>query len=248
MSLGQDCIRFIRPPLLLKSLPIATIAVRRLGESCGVEAGVWVKHHGVWTTIIVAFAACTLACAGNPLRLPSEATRYVLDGPDGERALVLRLKSDVVVVEDGHYKQLAILRWAQDGVTVEDGNGRNRGRVVKIDAGKYRVVASSGSTLFELTSEPDGDIKLIDGDARRVYVIKRRNYGYKLLDAHGVVAARIRSRQGKLSVRDANGVTFLSTRDPIPLKSLVALMLEQIPLEYAAGLAVAIMRDAQESR
>lgn len=204
------------------------------------------KRHGIGVTLF-AFGASFLACAPTPVAPPSGARSYVLDSTGGERALVLQLNGDSVVVEDGHRTRLASLRWTPDGIEVEDRNGRHRGRVVKVGTRTFRVLAVSGATLFELTTEPDGDMKLSDADARRIYEIKRRDYGYKLLDAHGEVAARVRSRLGKLSVRDANGVPFLSTRDPIPLRSLVALVLEQIPLEYAAGLAVAIMRDAAEA-
>ncbi len=206
------------------------------------------RDHRITIIIAVfALAACSLCCAGKPGDTPSKRSSFVLDGPGGDRAFVLVTNGDVVVVEDGHNKRLASLRWEPAGVTIADGSGRDRGRVVTVEAGTYRVLTTSGSTLFELSYEPDGDMKLTDGDGRSLYEIKRRDYGYKLLDASGGVAARVRSRSGKLSVRDANGTTFLSTRDPIPLQSLVALMLEEIPLEYAAGLAVALMRDAPEA-
>ena len=105
----------------------------------------------------------------------------------------------------------------------------------------YRVLRPDPPvTLYELRSEPDGDLKLVDADGEVVYKLKWREYGVKVVRRDGEVESRIRVGSDKIAVRDASGDTFLSTRAPISREAVAAISLEQLRFEYAAGLAVAI--------
>ena len=194
--------------------------------------------------ILVLSVAAPFACAHTKDVEPHSKQFYAFDGADGKRALVLREVEGLIRVEDGRRRLLASLRLTAEAIEVEDIRGESRGRVPMSDDRTYRVVAAGElGAQFELSIEPDGDMSVEGTGGALLYQIKKRKYGYKVVDASGQVESRIRSRAGKVSVRDGTGTTFLSTRQPMSPAAVAALSLSQVPIEYAAALALAIQRE-----
>lgn len=105
----------------------------------------------------------------------------------------------------------------------------------------YRVTDElDGSLRSELRIEKDGDFRLLQSDDTVFYELKRRVYGFKLVDANGEVISRIRhSDDGRMSIRDAGNLTYLKTRDPIPVEAAALLAIPGLSFAEATGLAVA---------
>ena len=106
----------------------------------------------------------------------------------------------------------------------------------------FRIMNGGDAPAYWLRAEPDGDFELQDANRERLYEIKRRNYGFKIVRADGTVESRVRSLGGRTSIRDAEGLTYLKTRDHLPPAATAALSLEQLPFALATGLAVAIVQ------
>ena len=175
------------------------------------------------------------------------------EGPNGELAFLLRPAGGAVEVRDGAGQTLAIFRLRQRGIDIEDIQGRALARAVppSQERGFSVLDPTVGAPRVSLHREPDGDIEVRDGDGARLYTLKKRSYGFKVLLASGEVESRVRSGDRKVSIRDREGVTLLSTRDPLPADAAAALSLERVPFDWAAGLAIAMIhwrRPVEEAR
>lgn len=188
---------------------------------------------------------CVAGCALPPLSDTgaiggSDTVRFF--AKDGDLLFRLVGVEDGIDVEDGRGERLLALRLRGERLLVEDAHARRLGAVVPpdIDSGIRIVTAGSDVELFELRIEPDGDLQLTRRGHELVYAIKKRDYGYKIVEASGRVESKIRVSEGKISARDVNGVTFLSTRDALAPEAAAAITLEQVPFPYAVALAVAV--------
>ncbi len=161
----------------------------------------------------------------------------------GERAFRIEADGGDVRIEDASGAPLVVLRAGAGGLTISDGRRRRLGLVQPLGRRPgFRVLTGEGGeTLLELKAELDGDLSLRTSGGQRLYQIKRRDYGFKVLDAQGRLQSKIRSRPNKTSVRNASGQTYLSTRDSIPAAAVAALALDDVRFAHAAALCVAII-------
>ena len=161
----------------------------------------------------------------------------------GERLFRIEPDGGDVRIEDASGSPLVILRAEAGGLTISDGRGRSQGIVRPLERRPgFRVSkGKGGETVLELRFEPDGDLSLRAPGGERLYQVKRRDYGFKVLDAQGRLQSKIRSRLNKTSVRNASGKTYMSTRDSIPAAAVAALALDDVRFAHAAALCVAIM-------
>ncbi len=195
----------------------------------------------VWILLLASAAGCAQRPAGEEIGLPPQIEFWTADKT---RAFVLEAKDGAIRVENGTGTLLAVLRVGEESLEIENGVGGEIGLVVP-PSDEHRGVRilgpDRGRALFEFRSEPDGDFKVKNAKGRTLYNIQKRDYGLKVVKRNGKVESRIRSEPGKISVRDRNGTTFLHTRDRLPEEAVAALVLDGLPFEYAAGLAVAIL-------
>jgi hypothetical protein len=162
----------------------------------------------------------------------------------GEVSFRIKPEDGDVRVEDDDGDLLVELRAQAAGLAISSGR-RDLGLVQPLEGRPgFRVVTEQGGdTVLELRIEPDGDLSLRDGAGEHLYKAKRRDYGFKILDAEGNVQAKVRSRSRstKTAVRNAAGETYLSTRDPIPAAAVATLALDDVRFAHAVALAVAIV-------
>ncbi len=152
----------------------------------------------------------------------------------------------------------------RERVKLEDANGELLARFT-LDAGRLRIErvphelagfvvpageggrglqildARGGKLIYQLVREPDGDLKLEDGNRKLLYKMKLRDYGFKTVDAGGAVQSRVRVKPGKVSLRDATGRTTLSTEEEIAPAAAACFTLGDLPLVYQTGLALGII-------
>ncbi len=90
-------------------------------------------------------------------------------------------------------------------------------------------------------------MRLENGSGNLLYKMKRRDYGFKTVDADGRVESRVRVKESKLSLRDATGATTLSTYDVIAPAAFACFTLRELPIEHQAALALGIIHWGPDS-
>jgi hypothetical protein len=96
---------------------------------------------------------------------------------------------------------------------------------------------------IELKVELDGDLKIKQASGVPLFKLKKREYGFKIVDPQDQTIGRVRqSEAGKISVRDENNLTYLSTRDSMPIEAATILMVPGLDLASATGFAAVLWR------
>jgi hypothetical protein len=194
--------------------------------------------------VILALPGLMTGCASE-VSAPAafqNAERIDFDDAAGRTALRLEPDSDSIRVEGPRGALIATVREKSGELVVENAAGEATWLIDESDDDRLRLrvrAASSDRVAFNLKEEPDGDLKIDDANGERIAVAKRRAYGFKVVSGAGETLARIRLRSGKISVRDAAGLTYLTTRDAISTRAAALLVIESLPVEVASGLGVA---------
>ena len=169
--------------------------------------------------------------------------RVDFEAIDGQLAFRLEPFAEGVRVEDGSDHVLLVLRLSEGTLTISSPRGKPLGVVLPIgkEGRRFRVL-SPGDRAFvvELHIERDGDLEVIDVDDKIINEAKRRDYGFKILDANGERVSSVRLRENKILLRNPSGTTFLSTRDQLSAESAAAIAFESLRFEHATALSVAI--------
>ena len=165
------------------------------------------------------------------------------DGPEGTDFLALAPQSDGVDLEDGYGDRFGSYALENGVLRVRDGSLNELGFIQPAEGGQALELRGSGEgdLLFRLDREPDGDMRLEDGAGKVLGKLKRRDDGYKIVDAADQERARVKARPGKTSLRDPAGQTRLSTRDAIPEEAMACFAFDEIPLAFQGGCALAVV-------
>lgn len=168
----------------------------------------------------------------------------------GRPAFEARSNGDAIEVMDAEGRLLASLVREQEALLVLDDRKRPLGRVVeRPDDEDFRLLwlAPDGTPGFGLERESDGDLELEDAAGETVYELKVRDYGFKVVDGRDEPSLRVRrSENGKISVRDSDDVTYLSTRDVVPIEVAAVWALPELDFMRASGFAVALWIESTE--
>jgi len=201
-----------------------------------------------WATAVrISFALLALGgCAssgppGGGIRL---AARIEFDAPSGRDLLRIDPHRDEVKLSDPIGATVARYRMDGGRLRIQSRTGVPEAFVEPRSTGSrdLRIVEPGGNVLYELQSEPDGNLTLRDRAANPMYEIKSRDYGLKVEQPDGATHAKIRVHTNRISARDATGKTVFTTRDPIPAAVAACLTLNQIPLAYRVGLGLGIIQ------
>ena len=170
------------------------------------------------------------------------------DGQDGTRALKLVPGKEQVKLQDGNGELLARFELVDGRLQVNRAPPELTGFVVPAAGGGFHMLEPNESrVLYRLSREPDGDLRLETGSGNLLYKMKRRDYGFKTVDADGRVESRVRVRESKISRRDATGATTLSTSDVIAPAAFACFTLRELPIEHQAALALGIIHWGPDS-
>jgi hypothetical protein len=164
------------------------------------------------------------------------------EGPEGTDFLALEPQPDAVDLQDGYGDRFGSYALEDGVLRVRDGERHDLGFIQPAEGGEaLELRESGGALLFRLEREPDGDLRLEDGSGGVLAQIKRRDDGFKIVDAGDRERARVKARRGKTSLRDPAGQTRLSTRDAIPAESIACFAFEEIPLAFQGGCSLAVV-------
>jgi hypothetical protein len=192
--------------------------------------------------VAATLAALLLGCA-TPTGLAA-MSEIEFDGPDGYDLLVFQPWSRGMILQDGVGTIMGSYRVDENVLQIEDARGRVSAHVQpSADGGQLEVRASKDNALiFRIYREPDGDVRIEDPESRVVFKFKKRDYGYKVVDKQESSLGRVRAKREKTSLRDDDGNTVMSTRDPIPPEAAGCLLLSELPYSVRGGLAVAMIQ------
>jgi hypothetical protein len=166
------------------------------------------------------------------------------DGVDGTRILKIVPRKGRVNLQDAKGEPLARFKLDEGGLRIERAPRELIGFVAPAASdgkGLQLLASAKGDVLYRLVSEPDGDLRLENGQGSLLYKMKKRDYGFKTVDAMDRVQSRVRVKKAKVSVRDAAGRTTLSTDDPIPAAAVACFTLPNLPVEHQTGLVLAVI-------
>lgn len=204
-------------------------------------------------TWVGALGAIALSCANVPAQPLGGGIRLAysieFDGADGNDLVQLEPRPTAVTLLDPSRNPLARFRM-QDGYLV--GTSTSSAPAVFVspaesgDRGLRILDAMGGNVLYRLRSELDGDVRLEDAKQKTLYEIKLRDYGLKVERSDGEVQAKVRISEAKISVRDPEGKTVFTTRDPVPASIAACLTMNEIPLTFRVGLALGILHWGEE--
>lgn len=193
------------------------------------------------------FLACSTTSALSPplaaggIKLGSEIE---FDSSDPQASLELVPKHQNVELEEADEDIVARYRLTDGHIEVQTASGAIAGYIGPLEQNEpgFAILKQPGGpALYRLRLEPDGDLKLQDANGQVLYKLKRRDYGLKVVRANDELESRVRIKGEKTSVRNADGETVFSTRDPLPLATAACLSLVDFPLEFGAGLGLAII-------
>ncbi len=194
-----------------------------------------------WQAIGLALWACGCATTSPT---DDRITAVHFESGAGRPAFEVQPQGASVEVLDASGRLLVRLLREGDAVVALDQRGGRVGQVRTRpdDDGIILEWSDTGSPpSYGLEREADGDLELEDAAGETLYELKRRDYGFKVVDASGESRLRVRfSDSGKISVRDANDLTYLTTRDPLPIEAAAVWSLPSLPFTRASALAVAL--------
>ena len=191
--------------------------------------------------------AATSSAGGSKTTSPDEPTKTELtkisikDG-SGETVLEWKPKEDGAKLTDHDDQEIARFTLKDNKLKIKAPDDSVIGYVVW-NEGRYRIESADQETsLWKYSEQSDGDWRLKTGEEKLVYEIKKRDYGFEIEDGMESSIARIKLKDGKSSLRDADDKTIYSTRDKIELSAFNCLGLNAIEsIELRAGLMTALM-------
>jgi hypothetical protein len=157
-----------------------------------------------------------------------------LENPRGDIWEEFVVKDGVVNLYDSRGTKLSSYRIAKDRITITTDD--SKGSIVRGQDEFTLTDANAKPTGLLLSREPDGDLR-IDRDGERLFDLKIRDYGYKIVDARGVELGRVRAGAGSIKVRDHARTLILETKAPLSPAAVACWIL---PLQEAGALTLAI--------
>ena len=174
------------------------------------------------------------------------AERIHLKDADGKRSFDIKPEPDGAKLVGPDDKEIARYNAKDHTLKVKDANDKVLGHIVRQED-HYKIEnADRTKVLFKIAGKTGGDWSLEDGQQTRLYRIKKRDYGYEIESPTGDSLAKVKLKDGKLSLRDAKDATIYSTKDHASQLGCACLALDKIssePLRF--GLLIQLTIDAR---
>ncbi|HSP79264.1 MAG TPA: hypothetical protein VLQ93_12085 [Myxococcaceae bacterium] len=188
---------------------------------------------------LLAVLTASLASAAD---LPAK-TKFK-DG-QGHEAFSLKLKDDGAKLVDASGQELARFKWKGDALKVSGPDDTVLAYITGTPDKLKVKDATREVELFTLKRRPDGGLKLTDGGDVLLYELEVKDDGIKLQDARNREVARVRVRDGKVSLRNPDDETLYSTKAPVSAAAAACLAFERMSLPLRVAL---LYRASQPAR
>lgn len=203
--------------------------------------GVTTQSEGSSDTSAVPATTETATNGGEATQTATDKIKFKQE--DGSERYSLKFKPDGAKLVDGADNELARLTIDENQkVKIKDAADQVLGYVVT-KTGYWKLEnADQTKELYILRRQEDGDFKLEDGNDNLVYKIKVREYGYEIETPDEVSLYKVKVKDGKISLRDANDVTVISTRSQMVPAAMVCFGFDVLSPAQQAALAYAVNR------
>lgn len=157
---------------------------------------------------------------------------------DGREVFSFKFKTDGAKLVDGADRELVRLKRKDNRkIEIKDAGDAVLGYVIK-QGGFWKLEnADQTQELFILRRQEDGDYKLEDGTDRQLYRIKKRDYGFEIETPDKTSLYKVKVKEGKTSLRNANDETVLSTKSALVTEAMACFGLDALSREQQAALA-----------
>jgi hypothetical protein len=163
---------------------------------------------------------------------------------DGKTAFSWKPQADGAKLVDADEKEIS--RYNRDGTKLKIKGPDDVVLAYVVGSGdQYKVKsADQQKELWELQKQADGDWKLKDGSGKLIYMIKMRPYGFEVEDGNENSLAKIKLKDGKLSLRDPAEKTLYYTKDRATAIAMSCLAFEVVKsLPVRCGLMTMLLLD-----
>ncbi|WIG93819.1 hypothetical protein KGD87_25020 [Myxococcus sp. SDU36] len=153
----------------------------------------------------------------------------------GRERFSLKPKDDGAKLVDGEERELARYKWKGAALKVSGPDDVARGYVVGSAGGALTVRdGEQRQVLFTLARQGAG-WRLNDMKGTLLYSVWPEDDGARIQDGAGADVARVKVREGKVSLRDSQGRTLLATRSLLAAEAAACLAFEalELPLRMA---------------
>ncbi|MBZ4421350.1 hypothetical protein [Myxococcus sp. RHSTA-1-4] len=167
------------------------------------------------------------------------------DADDRER-FSLKPKEDGAKLVDGEDKELARYKWKGTALKISGPDDAVLGYVVGSAGGALTVRdAEQRQILFTLARQGPG-WRLNDAKGALLYSVSPSDDGADIQDAAGSEVARVKLREGKVSLRDASGRTLLATKSLVRADAAACLAFERLDLPLRVALLFFLQSEARQ--
>ena len=167
------------------------------------------------------------------------------DADDRER-FSLKPKEDGAKLVDGEDKELARYKWKGTALKISGPDDAVLGYVVGSAGGALTVRdAEQRQILFTLARQGPG-WRLNDAKGALLYSVSPSDDGADIQDAAGSEVARVKLREGKVSLRDASGRTLLATKSLVRADAAACLAFERLDLPLRVALLFFLQAEARQ--
>lgn len=162
---------------------------------------------------------------------------------DGSEVFSLQILTDGAKVESADGSEIVRLTVDEsDKVKIKDPQDTTLGYVVTNSDNWKLKDADQTQDLFILRRRSNGDYRLETGADQELHRIKHRDYGFEIQSPQEVTLYKVKLKEDKLSLRDADEETIFYTRDPLAVPALTPFGFEVLSREQQMGLSYAIDR------
>ncbi|MCP3168974.1 hypothetical protein [Myxococcus qinghaiensis] len=184
------------------------------------------------------------ATAGDEVPLPGKLK--FKDADDRER-FSLKPKDDGAKLVDGEDRELARFKWKGTALKVSGPDDTALGYVVGSAGGALTVRdGEQRQVLYTLARQGSG-WRLTDAKGALLYTVSSDNEGARIEDASGTEVARVKVREGKVSLREPGGKTLLATKSLVSADAAACLAFEKLDLPFRVALLHQLQTPPSES-
>lgn len=207
---------------------------------------------------LAALAALSLAvasCGSQPAPTGAQATQPVT-APASPRPMLpskvkladgsgavrwsIEPKPDGAKLLDAQDREVARYVWSASGrIKARDAADETLGSIA-LRPGKLTIDDPDKRARFALQRQDDGDWKLEDAGDAKLMVIKRRDYGWKVVDAAETLVAKARMRGDEATLEDPAKDTVVASDDGLEPLELACFALDPLEPWQRAGLVLAL--------
>lgn len=168
------------------------------------------------------------------------------DADDHER-FSLKPKEDGAKLVDGEDRELARLKWKGASLKVSSPEDVALGYVMGSAGGAFVVRdGAQRQVLYTLARQGTG-WKLTDAKGELFYTVSQDGDGARIQDASGAEVARVKVREGKVSLKDPGGKTLLATKALVNADAAACLAFEKMDLSFRVALLHQLQTPPSES-